>query len=293
MADEAVRVARLELGEAAAVTATGTWSVPRKAFVQGLARDRDLAALLVRDIAAWAGPVDAVRVGLATPEQVVTRSSAIDHDLLRLLAGGWAPRSGSGRELVAAAARIRGRSDGSLVGALDRRDVMRTVTTFRPLAARVAVEPLPVALLRIVPSDLVRERHAATLHLREGRLAWVIDLESLTFSVRRAAGFGAGTDLSLSWDLQSDGPSVPWLEGIDVIPDLRRPTTLNQMGVAIGAALGAGDSLVGSLDLALSDRVVALEPVDELDSGVTWLVERLGDPDVPALTQPTLVGGAR
>ena len=186
---------------------------------------------------------------------------------------------------------MRGRADGALVAALDRRDVERAIGCFAPLGAPVSVEPLAIALLRIAPGDLLRDRGAANIVLREGRLAWTVDLEQLVFGVQRAAGFGGGTDLSLLWDLAVDGPAVPWLEGVEVAADLRRPATLNQLGVAIGAALGAGDTAVSPLDLTASTRVVPVEPVSATaDAGVTWFVERLGDPDVPALTEPVLLG---
>ena len=88
VADEVVRVARVEWAEAASLVATGSWPLPRRGAAQGVTPDLDFMSLLARDIARWAGQVHAVRVVLGTPEQLVVRSANVDADVLRVLAAG-------------------------------------------------------------------------------------------------------------------------------------------------------------------------------------------------------------
>jgi hypothetical protein len=283
LADDSVRVARLEFsaGHASMVEA-GVWPLPAHAVRDGVVSDRDLLAEVAAEVARWAGSVDEVRVALATSEQAVCRAAALDQDLSRGLADRWATISATSAtddDVVCGSVAVSGQLD-RLVVAARRSSVARAADAMAPVGVPVAIDSLPLALLRIGPALLPAGHTPTAIRLRERSLCWDIDLPQLSVEVNPAKAFGAATDLTVLYRQGAPVWADQWPATVSMAEGLRGPAVLSQLAVAMGAALGGVDHIVGPLDLSLPEYRIPLDGDPGDEAGLTWLVERSGPIEV-------------
>jgi hypothetical protein len=280
LADDSVRVARLEFSSGhASMAEAGVWPLPAHAIRDGVVGDRDLLVEVAAEVARWAGSVDEVRVALATAELAVCRAATLDHELSRRLADRWVTMAVTEDEVVCGSATVKGQGD-RLVVAARRSSVQRAAAAMAPVGVPVAIDALPLALLRIGPALLPAGHTPSAIRLRERSLCWDIDLPQLSVEVNPAKAFGAATDLTVLYRQGAPAWGDHWSSTVSMAEVLRAPAVMSQLAVAMGAALGAVDQTVGPLDLCLPEYRIPVGGDRTDEGGFTWLVERAGPIEV-------------
>jgi len=286
LADDSVRACVLDASSRGAVVEAGAlWLLEAGVVVDGFVRDRDCVAAVATEIAAWAGPVTGVRIALATPSLAVEAVEAADHG---------ARRPGTIPAHPRVRVRCRMPSVGDLVVTAAPGAVARAVAAFAACGPVAEIDVLPLALLRVIPPRLLHAG-SASLVLREGSWCWMIRLPELSVGVGRVLGFGAVTDLSLRADEGETGRLHDWFDGVDLVGELRRFAAVNQLAVAIGAAMGAVAGPVPGVDLRTGEQLAGGTPPDPVlaPGWGSWVLERVGPCQVPVATNVVVAGSRR